>query len=126
MSLSAAIERTLIIFQNYSRDFAISSSGEKTKEAGGTENENDDLSIMDCHKALIRAWEGMDLKRINHDLKDVLLRLCELHDDKLAPRDIRDSFAGLVLDTSILVKHIHIFLNPYGKTPWHSTPRCQD
>ena len=107
MSLSAAIERTLIIFQNYSRDFAISSSGEKTKEAGGTENENDDLSIMDCHKALIRAWEGMDLKRINHDLKDVLLRLCELHDDKLAPRDIRDSFAGLVLDTSILVKHIH-------------------
>ena len=78
MTLSSAIERTLITFQNFWKDASTSKPAVEAKDSNGSGVDSSDISIWDCHKGLMNAWTGINLKNLNQTLTKLLQQLCNI------------------------------------------------
>jgi midasin len=105
-SLSSAVERTLISFQNLCREnlTSVHSGAASQNEESGTNEE--DASLWDCHKELMKTWASVNLRNLNQSLKKVLKEVRNLHDTDVVSREKRECIVGLVSDVCVLSKNI--------------------
>lgn len=110
-SLSSSVERLLITFQNFCVE---SNSPEHNEAASYSENEEEeDHSILDCHKGLIAKWIKLNLKELHGKLSNVVQQLCHIHDSACTSGEQRESFVGLVSDMSVLSDYIQSLSESY-------------
>eukprot|EP00980_Cylindrotheca_fusiformis_P010227 scaffold2271_cov130-Cylindrotheca_fusiformis.AAC.22 len=104
-SLSFAVERLLISFQNLSAESSISERSVETADSGNDEI-REDYSILDCHKGLMAKWAKANLKELLRKLNTVRDQLRSIHDTVGSSKEQRQAFVGLVSDLSILSDYV--------------------
>jgi midasin len=111
-SLSSAVERLLIAFQNFCHESPISEENAQRADSKDTEQQ-EDYSILDCHKGIIERWANINLKELNGKLGNVIDQLRCIHDTVGINGEQREAFVGLVSDMNILSDYVQSLSKSY-------------
>ena len=106
--LSLAIERTLISYQNLSKEVeSCDVTPDSSLDPVDKEQEEKHSSIGDCHKKSLAAIASINLKILNKFIHEVQCCLCDLHDDVSIPRDDLDYCVGLLCNVTVLLRYLN-------------------